>query len=366
MSTDTTTSPGSEIEEDSRKDSASPNSGSTTPGELMKRPPKKRHHSRSLSSQSVESGRASTPSMFPFDARYKKGDVVCQPNGVRKKFNGKQWRRLCSQPNCNKESQKQGYCSRHLSIRAKSVESDCSPEGTSPLLDDQSSSGRMTVEIDEKEAASLLVSLSNSITRTSGNSTLSTNFQSDTTPTKTIGFKPISPQRACVPLVSPASSGTLASSSATRTPITSSPAPLSEKGSNSIALKCSMISIARTQPSPIQSTVTQLAVTHSAPAAPKTVCSSQSEHRGTYNVHALSTSVTHTNQPLKFSSYQQPVRGAHPTLSAVSPQSPSVAAAAGVIASNPNWISQDQLRIQMLAQQALLSNHGMPPAESKG
>lgn len=28
--------------------------------------------------------------------KYKKGDVVSTPNGIRKKFNGKQWRRLCS------------------------------------------------------------------------------------------------------------------------------------------------------------------------------------------------------------------------------------------------------------------------------
>ena len=28
--------------------------------------------------------------------KYKKGDVVSTPTGIRKKFNGKQWRRLCS------------------------------------------------------------------------------------------------------------------------------------------------------------------------------------------------------------------------------------------------------------------------------
>lgn len=46
--------------------------------------------------------------------RFKKGDVVQSESGVRKKYNGKQWRRLCSNPNCNKESQRRGYCSRHL------------------------------------------------------------------------------------------------------------------------------------------------------------------------------------------------------------------------------------------------------------
>lgn len=46
--------------------------------------------------------------------RFKKGDVVQSESGVRKKFNGKQWRRLCSNQQCNKESQRRGLCSRHL------------------------------------------------------------------------------------------------------------------------------------------------------------------------------------------------------------------------------------------------------------
>jgi len=53
--------------------------------------------------------------------RYKKGDVVFTPHGIRKKFNGKQWRRLCSKDGCSKESQRRGYCSRHLSLRGKSL-----------------------------------------------------------------------------------------------------------------------------------------------------------------------------------------------------------------------------------------------------
>lgn len=32
--------------------------------------------------------------------KYKKGDVVSTPTGIRKKFNGKQWRRLCSREGC--------------------------------------------------------------------------------------------------------------------------------------------------------------------------------------------------------------------------------------------------------------------------
>ena len=32
---------------------------------------------------------------------------------------GKQWRKLCSKGDCMKESQRKGYCSRHLSMRSK-------------------------------------------------------------------------------------------------------------------------------------------------------------------------------------------------------------------------------------------------------
>lgn len=72
-------------------------------------------------------GSSATPSRSrtPFSLaqqKYKKGDVVCTPNGIRKKFNGKQWRRLCSREGCMKESQRRGYCSRHLSMRTKEIE----------------------------------------------------------------------------------------------------------------------------------------------------------------------------------------------------------------------------------------------------
>ncbi|CAH8450183.1 unnamed protein product [Schistosoma turkestanicum] len=53
--------------------------------------------------------------------RFRKGDVVKTPNGVRKKFNGKQWRRLCSREGCTKESQRRGFCSRHLSMKGKEM-----------------------------------------------------------------------------------------------------------------------------------------------------------------------------------------------------------------------------------------------------
>ena len=55
----------------------------------------------------------------PTQQKYKKGDIVQTENGVRKKFNGKQWRRLCSREGCNKESQRRGCCSRHLSLKGK-------------------------------------------------------------------------------------------------------------------------------------------------------------------------------------------------------------------------------------------------------
>ncbi|XP_044290792.1 protein capicua homolog isoform X2 [Varanus komodoensis] len=84
--------------------------------------------SRSSSVVSVEkcstpgSSRSRTP-LTAAQQKYKKGDVVCTPNGIRKKFNGKQWRRLCSREGCMKESQRRGYCSRHLSMRTKEMES---------------------------------------------------------------------------------------------------------------------------------------------------------------------------------------------------------------------------------------------------
>ncbi|KAM4567405.1 protein capicua homolog isoform 2-T2 [Fundulus diaphanus] len=73
----------------------------------------------------VGSSPASSRSRTPLSLaqqKYKKGDVVCTPNGIRKKFNGKQWRRLCSREGCMKESQRRGYCSRHLSMKTKEME----------------------------------------------------------------------------------------------------------------------------------------------------------------------------------------------------------------------------------------------------
>ncbi|KAK7124356.1 hypothetical protein R3I94_018659 [Phoxinus phoxinus] len=73
------------------------------------------------SGSSCSSTRSRTP-LTAAQQKYKKGDVVCTPTGIRKKFNGKQWRRLCSREGCSKESQRRGYCSRHLSMRTKEME----------------------------------------------------------------------------------------------------------------------------------------------------------------------------------------------------------------------------------------------------
>ncbi|XP_031564265.1 protein capicua homolog isoform X2 [Actinia tenebrosa] len=117
----------------------------------------------------------------PTQQKYKKGDIVQMPNGIRKKFNGKQWRRLCSRDNCNKESQRRGYCSRHLSLKGKSIKSLSSIPGRKKgtmhgrELDWESGDSEGSVEgevnatndernLDDKEqeAAAMLVSLSNS------------------------------------------------------------------------------------------------------------------------------------------------------------------------------------------------------------
>ncbi|KAM6428562.1 protein capicua homolog isoform 1-T4 [Liasis olivaceus] len=148
--------------------------------------------SRSSSVMSVDkcstpgSSRSRTP-LTAAQQKYKKGDVVCTPNGIRKKFNGKQWRRLCSRDGCMKESQRRGYCSRHLSMRTKEMESLSEGRGSGlregsaefdwdeTSRDSEASSARgdsrprlvapadlSRFEFDECEAAVMLVSLGSS------------------------------------------------------------------------------------------------------------------------------------------------------------------------------------------------------------
>lgn len=159
---------------------STPRSGSATPGansqngkDRAKQLCKKRDNVRSRA-QSGDSSRASTPRSPNPVSKYKKGDVVSnEKSGVRKKFNGKQWRRLCSKDGCTKESQRRGYCSRHLSLKGKSMRSSVSLPGhrKGELKDGQieweetsrdseyDHQDRITGKLDEREAANLLVSL---------------------------------------------------------------------------------------------------------------------------------------------------------------------------------------------------------------
>ncbi|XP_028277210.1 protein capicua homolog isoform X2 [Parambassis ranga] len=106
-------------------------------------------------STSSSSSRSRTP-LTAAQQKYKKGDVVCTPTGIRKKFNGKQWRRLCSREGCSKESQRRGYCSRHLSMRTKEMEASgggrerggASSTGTLTPSDLRLGGGRASSEFD--------------------------------------------------------------------------------------------------------------------------------------------------------------------------------------------------------------------------
>ncbi|XP_055318978.1 putative transcription factor capicua isoform X6 [Sitodiplosis mosellana] len=108
--------------------------------------------------------------------KFNKGDVVQSETGVRKKFNGKQWRRLCSNPQCTKESQRRGYCSRHLNQRGNALRSSTGPSfqsrSSSNTQADEDTSResetspnyRVTGRFDQEETdvANMLVSLSSS------------------------------------------------------------------------------------------------------------------------------------------------------------------------------------------------------------
>lgn len=104
--------------------------------------------------------------------KYKKGDVVSTPNGIRKKFNGKQWRRLCSKDGCTKESQRRGYCSRHLSMKGKTLRNALSYHARHGAGKDVMFDGddlhldhlQMRSHFDDAEAANMLVSLGNNQT----------------------------------------------------------------------------------------------------------------------------------------------------------------------------------------------------------
>ncbi|XP_071959061.1 protein capicua homolog isoform X2 [Antedon mediterranea] len=148
----------------------------TSSPSVMGRP----HHSFRRRHASNLSTASSSHSISPISppAKFKKGDVVTTPNGVRKKYNGKQWRRLCSREGCSKESQRRGYCSRHLSMHGKtlrgelSTDCDADWENMSHGSGSRSSSVTRTdsrpqidqfkFDMDDAEAASMLISLGNS------------------------------------------------------------------------------------------------------------------------------------------------------------------------------------------------------------
>lgn len=98
--------------------------------------------------------------------RFKKGDVVATPSGIRKKFNGKQWRRLCTNESCSKESQRRGYCSRHLSQKGNSLRPHISSRSSSKTQPDEDTSRDSETspnyqiprrfDADETEAANML------------------------------------------------------------------------------------------------------------------------------------------------------------------------------------------------------------------
>ncbi|CAB3360101.1 Hypothetical predicted protein [Cloeon dipterum] len=95
----------------------------------------------------MNSGGSVTPSRSQTTTphHYKKGDVVRTPSGIRKKFNGKQWRRLCSREGCNKESQRRGHCSRHLALKnSVTPSSGRESEEPSPIFTSQSNTPNPT------------------------------------------------------------------------------------------------------------------------------------------------------------------------------------------------------------------------------
>ena len=129
----------------------------------LRMPQQQQQQSSSRSSTPQSRGSKSSRSATPHT--YKKGEIVVAPDGFRKKFNGKQWRRLCSAPNCEKESQKKGLCSRHLSssVQAESTKLRYSDSITPDSIHSLISSDHPWPEnVDESdvEAASTLMSLS--------------------------------------------------------------------------------------------------------------------------------------------------------------------------------------------------------------
>uniref|UniRef100_A0A9J2P5K0 DUF4819 domain-containing protein n=1 Tax=Ascaris lumbricoides TaxID=6252 RepID=A0A9J2P5K0_ASCLU len=103
-------------------------------------------HPQQAASNVAAAACAAAAAVMQQQQRYKKGEIVTTPGGIRKKFNGKQWRRLCSKEGCNKESQRRGYCSRHLSLKGKSMRSEATL--SSALSPGSSNAGAGTTSMD--------------------------------------------------------------------------------------------------------------------------------------------------------------------------------------------------------------------------
>uniref|UniRef100_A0A915AGU7 HMG box domain-containing protein n=1 Tax=Parascaris univalens TaxID=6257 RepID=A0A915AGU7_PARUN len=103
-------------------------------------------HPQQAASNVTAAACAAAAAVMQQQQRYKKGEIVTTPGGIRKKFNGKQWRRLCSKEGCNKESQRRGYCSRHLSLKGKSMRSEATL--SSALSPGSSNAGAGTTSMD--------------------------------------------------------------------------------------------------------------------------------------------------------------------------------------------------------------------------
>jgi hypothetical protein len=125
---------------------------------------------RCQSSLSIESSastpRSNTSKTSASALSFYKGQVVTTSNGVRKKFNGKQWRRLCSRADCSKESQRRGFCSRHLSLSShaeRAAAAALSKSRTVAIMNCDSVDGSTDDPIQscfgKAEAANILVSL---------------------------------------------------------------------------------------------------------------------------------------------------------------------------------------------------------------
>jgi len=65
----------------------------------------------------------STPQFATLNNTFTKGQVVLAPDGVRKRFNGKVWRQLCSYGEgvreCRKEAHRNGLCMRHSTLNRR-------------------------------------------------------------------------------------------------------------------------------------------------------------------------------------------------------------------------------------------------------